>query len=184
MHRKLCKMKGVIMLPMIKYGLLTLKHKWFVFVAGLNLGVPIWKLIIHDWSKFLPSELPHYGRQFFGKADQPLKFALCWLKHQNRHPHHWEYWIPRTGHSRSGYGDNQPLPMPMWAVLEMMADWMGAGKAYAGCWPNPHNWEWLEENLDQMQLDGETRALIFSVWNREKEKASALFQNTIVQNSD
>ena len=147
----------------IKYAMLTIKHKWFVFLAGLKLGVPVWRLIIHDWSKFLPSELPHYGKQFFGKANDSLGFTICWLKHQNRHPHHWEYWIPRTGHSYNTddpYGDNEPLPMPFWAIKEMIADWMGAGRAYEGKWPDFNNWVWGKQHLPKIVITGCTRTTI------------------------
>ncbi len=150
------------MKPTLRYFFLTLKHKWFVLLAGRQLKVSAWKLIIHDWSKFFPSELPHYGRQFFGKADDALGFAICWAKHQNRHPHHWEYWVPRTGHSWNDapYKDNEPLPMPESAAREMVADWMGASRAYEGHWPNPHNWKWLSQNRPKMCLHPNSLHLI------------------------
>lgn len=136
----------------MRYAWLTLKHKWFVLLAGLRTKAPLWRLLIHDWTKFLPSELPHYQRQFFGKADRPLSFARCWLRHQNRHAHHWEYWVPRTGHTRCvpPYPDNDPLPMPEWAVREMVADWLGASRAYEGIWPNMKNWAWLKKNWSRV----------------------------------
>ncbi|KKN46574.1 hypothetical protein LCGC14_0671700 [marine sediment metagenome] len=157
------------MTPILKYAILTCKHKWFVFLAGYKLDVPLWKLIIHDWSKFLPSELPHYGRQFFGKADDPRGFSLCWLRHQNRHPHHWEYWIPRTGHGRSNdsqYGDMIPLHMEIWAVKEMIADWMGAGRAYEGKWPDTKDWTWLNAHMPKMKLHPDTKLDIEYLINR------------------
>lgn len=144
------------MVPTLKYFLLTIKHKWFVLIAGRRIGVNWWRLIKHDWSKFLPSELPHYGRQFFGMNDDPLGFSICWLKHQNRHEHHWEYWVPRTGHSRGGFDDNQPLPMPSQAVREMIADWLGASRAYEGKWPDCSDWAWVKHNLDKMKLHPQT----------------------------
>lgn len=153
------------MKPTIKYFLLTCKHKYFVFVAGLKTKAPVWRLLIHDWTKFLPDELPHYGRQFFGKADDSKGFILCWLKHQNRNPHHWEYYIPRTGHNRCDppYKNNEPIPMPMWAVREMIADWMGAGKAYNGCWPDIENWEWFNNKFPEMVLHHLTKERIYAV---------------------
>ena len=132
-------------IPTTKYLLLTIKHKVFVFMAGLKVGAPILRLIIHDWTKFTPSEAPHYGRQFFGDKSDELGFSRAWLHHQNSNPHHWEYWVPRTGHSRGDGADNIPLPMPEWAIREMIADWMGAGKAYDGRWP-PKDWPWLSDN--------------------------------------
>ncbi len=143
----------------MKYFLLTLKHKWFVFLAGWRTRTSLWDLLIHDWSKFMPDELPHYQRQFFGKADRPLQFAKCWLRHQNRHPHHWEYWIPRTGHTRglADFQDGDPLPMPMRYVREMVADWLGAGRAYEGKWPDMEDWTWLKRSLPKMRLHLETK---------------------------
>jgi hypothetical protein len=35
----------------VKYFWLTIMHKWFVFLAGFKTGAPLWRLIIHDWSK-------------------------------------------------------------------------------------------------------------------------------------
>src|SRR3972149_8819971 len=96
----------------MRYLWLTLKHKWFVFVAGRRLGVPLYLLILHDWSKFLWCELPHYQRQFYGEANDPLGFSYAWNHHQKSNKHHWEYWIPITGHSRGGFADMAPLPMP------------------------------------------------------------------------
>lgn len=147
----------------MKYFFLTLKHKYFVFIAGRRLKVGIWRLIKHDWTKFLPSELPHYNRQFFGPADQPLEFAICWARHQNRHEHHWEYWVPRSGHSRGGFNDNKPLPMTNQAVREMIADWFGASRAYEGRWPNVKNWVWLDKNISKMNLHPKTLSQINEV---------------------
>lgn len=136
------------MSPTFKYLWLTIKHKWFVFLGGLKTKAPIWRLIVHDYSKFLPSEAPHYGRQFFGDKGDPEGFVTCWARHQNRNAHHWEYWIPRTGHNRCDppFPDNEPVPMPDWAVREMLADWLGAGRAYNGVWPDISNWTWLKNN--------------------------------------
>lgn len=146
----------------MKYFWLTLKHKWFVLVAGISFGAPLWKLLIHDWSKFLPSEYPHYQKQFFGSADDGRGFIFCWLKHQNRHSHHWEYWIPRTGHNRCTppYPDNIPIPMSEEAALEMAADWFGASRAYEGRWPQRRKWSWLQENFETINIHPETRTFL------------------------
>lgn len=149
----------------MKYFWLTMKHKWFVLLAGCRVGAPLWRLLLHDLSKLLPAELPHYQRQFFGRADDPAGFIGCWLHHQNRNAHHWEYWIPRTGHHRCNpaYPDMKPLPMPMWAVKEMIADWLAAGRAYEGRWPDLTNWTWLEKSWNRMQLHKDTQIRIAEV---------------------
>jgi len=149
----------------MKYFWLTVKHRWFVLLAGLRTGAPLWRLLIHDWTKFLPCELPHYQHQFFGMADDPAGFIGCWTHHQNSNPHHWEYWIPRTGHSRCQppYPDGEPIPMPKWAIREMVADWMGASRTYEGEWPTPGNWPWLRNNWTRIRVHRDTRAELLVV---------------------
>lgn len=44
----------------------VLRHKWFVFVAGLRRGVPLWQLLVHDLSKFRPDEWRPYAEWFYG----------------------------------------------------------------------------------------------------------------------
>lgn len=139
--------------PTLRYLWLTLKHKAYVFQAGLWTGAPLWRLIIHDWTRFTPSEAPHYGRQFFGDKGDPLGFAYACLHHQRCNPHHWEYWVPASG--------REPLPMPEWAVREMVADWLGTSRAYEGSWPTSReDWPWLKANLDKINLHPDTRKLV------------------------
>lgn len=140
--------------PTLKYMWLTTKHKAFVFRAGLRTRAPMWRLIIHDLSKYGPAEAPHYGRQFFGSKDDPSGFAAAWLHHQNTNPHHWEYWISRTTHNKAG-GEQRAviLPMPEWAVREMVADWFGASRAYEGKWPGSlYGWSWFKKNWQDVAL--------------------------------
>lgn len=146
----------------MRYFWLTLKHKWFVLLAGLRTRAPLWRLLLHDWTKFLPCELPHYDQQFFGGAGDAAGFITAWVHHQNSNPHHWEYWIPRTGHNRCtpAYPDNVPIDMPEWAIREMVADWLGAGRAYQGRWPDVHHWVWLRQAHPKMRLSDCTRIVL------------------------
>ena len=143
----------------LKYLWLTLRHKWFVFQAGLKVGAGLWDLITHDLSKLSLSELPAYGRQFYGPADDSDGFIEAWTYHQNRNKHHWEYWIPRTGHNRCNppHPDGQPVVMPWRYVREMVADWLGASRAYDGRWPEFNKWPWLVSKFRHMTLHPETR---------------------------
>ena len=144
----------------------VLTHKWFVFLAGLKTGVPIWRLIIHDWQKFSHWEFGAYAQNFFGDDNlnnretidafqkysvaelAPFghfakeRFALAWLHHENTAPHHWGYWIPRSGKYTGAF------PMPETYVREMVADWMGASRAYTGSWNMA---EWLSNNGPRME---------------------------------
>jgi len=160
------KMRKIIVT--IKYMLLTIKHKWFVSIAGLRIvrGISIWRLIKHDWTKFLPSELSHYGTQFFGTKDQPYDFIRAWLHHQNSNDHHWEYWIPRTGHTRCDppFLAGEPLEMKPKAAREMVADWLGACRTYEGNWPNSlEEWGWFKKNFSKIRLNPKTRRQIVGI---------------------
>jgi hypothetical protein len=38
----------------VRYLSYVVRHKWFVLLAGIKTGAPLWRLLIHDWSKFAP----------------------------------------------------------------------------------------------------------------------------------
>lgn len=139
------KNKLLAVVKHLKYLKYILRHKWFVFVAGRKVGVGLWQLIIHDWHKFLPDEWFPYVEYFYGdngktfnggwlwqwKEAATLKdaFDYAWNAHQNRARHHYQHW-------RLQNDDNsvKHLEMPEKYVREMIADWMGAGRAITGKW--------------------------------------------------
>lgn len=134
-----------------------IRHKWFVFTASIKIGAPFWRAIIHDWSKLLPSEWNPYSHTFY-KSDgssqyvETSDFNYAWNHHQKRNKHHWQYWLLRFDS-----GDVIPLPMPTKYILEMVADWMGAGRAITGKWEAQ---EWYHENKANIALHSTTRDLV------------------------
>jgi hypothetical protein len=182
-----------------------IRHKWFVAVACRRLGIPIWVAIMHDLSKFRPSEWFPYARTFYTSNGEKQyieteAFNLAWLLHQHRNPHHWQYWILRMDKPKMRYaiqdmGDfeggshihdfktgaeidvpqcglnaNRPdvdramrdilkyanegsglisIRMPRRYALEMVADWMGAGRAITGKWEAG---EWYKQNKSNIKL--------------------------------
>lgn len=147
--------------PTCSFLLLTLIHKWYVFRAGLRTRAPLWRLVIHDWTKFTSAEAPHYGRQQFGTADDAIGFAQAWNHHEKSHPHHWQWWIPLTAHKSSTMEGCEPLPMAEWAVREMVADWLGASRVHDGHWQSAlSSWQWLHRERPVMRLHPETEVLI------------------------
>lgn len=155
------------MTPHLKYLRYVIRHKWYVFQAGLEIGVPIWQLVIHDWSKFLPGEWFPYVDFFYGKKDiqgrslgavghyhkpgDSHAFDSAWNHHQKANPHHWQYWILIRD-----TGENLALLMPEKYTREMVADWRGAGMAQG----KPDTWAWYLANKDKMTLHSETRRLV------------------------
>ena len=165
------------LVPCLRYAWLTLKHKWFVFRAGLKTGAPLWLLLIHDLSKFTPAELPHYARAFFGSKDDPEGFARAWNHHQKSNRHHWEYWIPATAHDRNSgrQSPGRPLAMPDKYVREMVADWLGASRAYDGKWPESfEGWAWFQKDFySRINLHPHTRHRAIEILEGAGVKGSA-----------
>lgn len=141
------------------------KHKWYVALAGVALGVPLRRLVLHDMSKFARAEMPAYRDRIAngGQIQDRRAWAYAWLNHQNRNPHHWEFWTFYWQDQGGGPGfyngivENGCLPMPETYVREMVADWMGASRLYTGSW---NIQDWLERNLPRMKLHPETRTLV------------------------
>jgi hypothetical protein len=160
-------------IPSLKYAWLTTVHKWFVFRAGLKVGVSLWQLLVHDLSKYTPAELPHYGRQFYGDKSDPVGFNIAWLHHQNVNPHHWEYWVPRTTHYAGTLVPYQPMKMPIKYAKEMAADWMGASRAYEGSWPvSFEQWNWFQANFYSLDLHPKTRVDLYRILSKAGVDAS------------
>ncbi len=49
------------------------------------------------------------------------------------------------------------------AILEMIADWLGASRAYAGRWAEIGEWKWFENNWNRIRLHPETRRKVKNV---------------------
>lgn len=146
----------------LRYARYVARHKWFVLIAGLRTGAPLWRLLIHDWTKLTRSEWNPYVRSFYGGwawAERPAQvtaaFDMAWLHHQHANPHHWQHWV-----LREDSGATKVLEMPEHFVREMVADWLGAGRAINGYWDATN---WYLSNLDKIMLAVRTRALVESL---------------------
>lgn len=138
----------------LKYLSYVVRHKWFVLLAGLQTGAPLWRLLIHDWSKFLPCEWFPYVNYFYGEPDQ-VAFDRAWLHHQHCNPHHWQHWILQCDD-----GDCYALEMPEPLVREMVADWRGAGQAITGNGTVAGTRAWYEKNEHRIILHIATQNLV------------------------
>jgi Family of unknown function (DUF5662) len=141
-----------------KYLEYLLKHKWYVFVECYKLGI-LEQGIIHDASKYDAEEWFAYADNFFGNEEEKKAakkpFSFAWLNHIHHNPHHWNYWILNGDN-----GDVDVLPMPGMYVLEMIADWTGAGIAITG---SNDLQGWYRKNEDKMTLHPDTRKKVESM---------------------
>lgn len=152
----------------LQYLSYVLRHKWFVFLACIDLRVPLHQAIIHDWQKFLPIEWFAYVDEFYSPEHAITRdetgyyhaagvggaFDRAWLHHIHLGPHHWQYWILRQDD-----GEIKALQIPDRFVREMIADWRGAGRAQG----TPDTVKWYLKNGEKMALHPETRQRIESL---------------------
>lgn len=143
----------------VKYVLI---HKWFVFIGCVKLGcgstflMPLlFRGIVHDWSKFLPLEFFPYVEYFYGNSSSNHSFKLAWLRHQKRNKHHWQWWLLQN--DEDGL---EAFDMPDLYILEMVADWYGAGRAISG---REVISPWYEKNKDKILLSARTRKVLENV---------------------
>jgi len=152
----------------LKYLNYVLRHKYYVFIECAKERI-LWRGLVHDLSKFLPSEFFPYANYFYGEEGSDIrkgrdetgyynadntgdeKFDYAWLLHQKRNKHHWQYWVLPMDN-----GGFKILEMPLKYRKEMLCDWKGAGRAQG----TPNTRKWYEKNQFRMQLGSKTREWI------------------------
>jgi len=160
---------------MIYWGVLgyfkekVIPHKIAVYQAGLELSRQEWfsnyikgddkelflhNLWIHDMSKFSANEAFGYACYDFKNPSENTKagFEKAWHHHKMHNEHHPEYWF---NPSRSG--ELEPIMMPPIYVMEMIADWIGAGKTYGSTLE-----EWLPKNIQKFKF-GQSKSWVRNI---------------------
>ncbi len=86
--------------------------------------------IFHDMSKFSPIEFSESAAYYNGKRS-PIEiskkvngYSEAWLHHKGRNDHHYQYWTDDFDHG------GHALRMPYHPTVEMLCDYIGAGRAY------------------------------------------------------
>jgi hypothetical protein len=151
-------MEGIKLSHYWYYFKYIVEHKWNVFIEACKEGIPIHG-ILHDLSKFLPSEFFPYARFFFKKDrvnnykqsdEKDMDFLNGWIFHQKRNRHHWNYWVSVTRRE-----EIDPIPMPKKYVRQMIVDWRGMSRKFGGTAK-----EYYEKNKGNMILHKETIEMI------------------------
>lgn len=157
----------------IKYAKYIFWHKWYVMIECFKEGL-IWRGLMHDFSKLLPSEWMPYAN-FFSKKQPRDKtgyykptdtgdkeFDFAWLLHQKRNRHHWQWWILPEDE-----GGVKVLKIEEPYLTEMICDWVGAGKAQGHFSPKDDRYfetrKWWSANNHKMTLHEETRSKIENI---------------------
>lgn len=154
----------------IKYLSYVIRHKYYVCIECFKVGL-YWRGVMHDMSKFLPSEFIPYANFFYKKQPRDktgyykptdtgdAAFDFAWLLHQKRNRHHWQWWmLPEDN------GGTKVVKMTDEYLTEMICDWIGAGKAQGHFSPKNdpmlETRNWWNANNSKMTFHPETRALL------------------------
>ena len=107
------------------------RHKWYVMKECFACGIPV-QGILHDLSKFGFTEFVSSAKYFQGNRSpieaekETTGYSKAWLHHKGHNKHHWEYWTDFDND-----GNVTTVEIPIKYVIEMVCDWIGAGKAYS-----------------------------------------------------
>lgn len=120
------------MARLIKHFWTVCRHRAVVFRECRKCGL-FWQGLVHDLSKFSPTEFVPSARYFQGDRS-PIEaekievgYSKAWLHHKGANKHHWEYW---TDFDADGQIIANKIPYKY--VIEMICDWIGAGQVYGG----------------------------------------------------
>lgn len=116
----------------LKYLKTILIHKKYVFDECRACGI-FWQGVTHDLSKFSKEEFFSSAKYFCEDKSPHYQdaeengYSSAWLHHKGCNPHHWEYWTDFYEDT----GEVKANKIPYKYVVEMVCDWIGAGKAYS-----------------------------------------------------
>lgn len=92
--------------------------------------------IMHDWSKYTPTEFLvgckyYQGNMSPNNAERKKRgYSSAWLHHKGRNRHHMEYWIDYAAAGSGEHGGMVGMRMPLKYVVEMFIDRVSASKNY------------------------------------------------------
>ena len=132
-----------------------------MFYYCCKFGIPL-QGITHDLSKFSPTEFLESIKFYQGGKSSPIPaakkaqgYSLAWQHHKGRNKHHYEYW---TDNYDSG---TTCIKMPYKYVLELVADYLAAGRTYRGKdFTFVDEYEWWMKCKDYRKIHKDTKQLI------------------------
>jgi hypothetical protein len=162
---------GGVKVKYIRHFITITRHKVFVMLACFRAGL-IWQGITHDLSKYSLVEFAASAKYFQGngspidKEKRERGYSIAWQNHKGKNRHHWHYWTDFED------GKLIVLKMPPKYVIEMICDWVGAGKAYnKGKWTIDTLKAWYAKNRDIYHLHTSTKAYIDLMMKHVKDES-------------
>lgn len=136
------------------------RHKWITFLLCKDCGIT-WQGIIHDMSKFNPTEFFESAKYYTTGKESPIietrkakGISEAWLHHKGRNKHHWEYWLDNCSGNENRMN---PLKMDYKYVVEFICDQVSASKTYLGSgWNLESNYKYLMKHEKKVVMHPET----------------------------
>lgn len=106
-------------------------HRHKVLAHCVRAGI-VWRGLMHDLSKYSPSEFLAGVRYYQGNRSPNEKereingYSKAWMHHKGRNRHHFEYWTDYNIRTRR----IEPVRMPDVFIYEMFCDRVAASKIY------------------------------------------------------
>ena len=139
------------------------RHKFWVMYYCFKCGIP-WRGLVHDLSKFSPTEF-WTNVKYTVPGISPIEiqkkvegFSISWQHHKGHNPHHYEYWMDR-------FDDGCYVArMPFEYSLEMLCDFLAAGKAYSKeKFTFAGEWSWWEKQKEIRNMHPDNTRFIDTV---------------------
>lgn len=137
------------------------RHKYWVFYYCCKAGMPV-RGLLHDMSKFSPVEF-FEGVKYYQGHRSPIDackeengYSKGWLHHKARNKHHFDYWIDKNEN-----GEWYPIQMPYKYAVEMVCDYLAAGRTYMGKdFSYAAEYEWWKHNNHKELMHFLTRTFV------------------------
>lgn len=133
----------------------VLKHKknvaHYCFMCGLYK-----QGILHDMSKFSPTEFWESVKYWQGTRSpidackEDKGYSMAWFHHRGRNKHHWEYWMDDFEKGCI------PKKMPFKYAMEMICDYLGAGRAYNKNFTMNDEYNWWLVKREKVKMHNDT----------------------------
>ncbi|MBR2530613.1 MAG: catalase [Lachnospiraceae bacterium] len=124
------------MLKLIRHIRTVNEHRRMVRRGCFRVGL-YWQGLVHDLSKYSPSELFVGAKYYQGfrspnNAEREAKgYSEAWIHHKGRNKHHYEYWTDYLpGHGEGESHVIVPTRMPTRYLVEMYVDRVAASAIY------------------------------------------------------
>ena len=154
-------------------------HRKWVRHYGKMMGLSKWQAWTHDLSKYSPTEFFESVKYYQGDRSpidackEANGVSYAWMHHKGRNPHHYEYWQDNFDR------DGTPVMMPYKYAIEMLCDYLAAGRAYMGDkFTYKGELEWWYKKRKNCAMHLHTKWFISialeDLWQQEREGCSQI----------